>query len=567
MDSRYSHCIVLDFEATCDESKAFSPSEIIEFPLVVLSTDTLETVQEFHSYIKPTRNPTLTPFCTNLTGILQKTVDSAQPFEQVWENVLQFLTDLSTTTTSYNPLVITCGDWDLKSMLPLQLSLCGIKSVPAEFSQWCNIKHIYERAYGGKAMGMDNMLSKLNLPLVGRHHSGIDDARNIASIVKKVIRDGHVVDVTFKPRGVGKDAAAVKNGIFNSVSTPSSSSGMASTGRSWSSVASTNVTATSSETQSTSVSTSQPSASKPPSKQPNNNTPKKQPRKKEPAPEPPSYGSVVDIGANLTHKSLKSMIPDTLYRAAAVGVSHIILTGTSVKGSREAAALVRQWKGTKGVPDLSCTVGVHPHDAGRAVEEGEYVTELRRIVEENRDIVVAIGECGLDYDRMFSTVGDQDTLFKYQLELAQDFDLPLFLHTRSAHTRFENMLKEHAPRPARGVVHCYTDEHVDRMHEYVGLGLHIGFTGWICDSRPGRGDNMEDVVKAVPSDRYLVETDAPFLLPRNKPGKNSGTCEPHDIVWVVERLAEWRGTTPEGVAAETTANAEALFRFNKHSSS
>ena len=92
-------------------------------------------------------------------------------------------------------------------------------------------------------------------------------------------------------------------------------------------------------------------------------------------------------------------------------------------------------------------------------------------------MVVAVGECGLDFDRMFSTELEQETLFVHQLKLAQEFDLPLFLHTRGAHSRFLHLLEtEYTQRPCRGVVHCYTDEDVNRMRSYIDLGLNIGFT-------------------------------------------------------------------------------------------
>jgi TatD DNase family protein len=160
---------------------------------------------------------------------------------------------------------------------------------------------------------------------------------------------------------------------------------------------------------------------------------------------------------------------------------------------------------------------------------------------------------------MYSTVSDQEAAFKFQLELATEFSLPLFLHCRGASTRFLNILSTtFMGQPVRGVVHCYTEEDLPLLREYVGLGLYVGFMGWICDPRRGLG--MEGVVRAVPSDRYMVETDAPFLAPRNRPGASgSRTCEPQDVVWVVKRIAEWRGQEPEIIAKDSTENARRLF--------
>jgi len=172
-------------------------SEIIEFPLVVLDAKTLRVVSEFHSYIRPVHNPTLTAFCTQLTGIEQSTVDAAEPFDRVWPKVLQFVEKVTAAeeqdqdgAKALKLGVLTCGDWDLKTMLPAQLKLSGLGSVPAAFSEWINVKKSFNKHYGGFSRGMSEMLEKLHLALQGRHHSGIDDARNIARIARKLLLDG-----------------------------------------------------------------------------------------------------------------------------------------------------------------------------------------------------------------------------------------------------------------------------------------------------------------------------------------------------------------------------------------
>ncbi|TPX39195.1 hypothetical protein SeMB42_g06416 [Synchytrium endobioticum] len=523
MEGDITHLLVICLEATCDSGQVPDCStfarEIVEFALLVVEAGTLETVREFHKYVRPVQHTRLKEFSISLTGIQQETVDAAQPFPQVWEQVSAFLQELRTIINPYNPLVVTCGDWDLRTMYINQIAMSRITTLVPEFQRWCNIEYLFERAYHVKTLGLADVLRRLSLPLVGRPHSAIDNARNVAAIVRTIKRDGHRIQVT---------------GSLNE----------------------TNDGPSQSPPNSATTGSSQPST--PRHKQ--QNPPKSQLKKKE-GPPPPNYGEVIDIGCNLTNKAFHKLLPDTLYRAFNTGVSHIILTGTSVKASRDAIEMVRKWKGSEGIPTLACTVGVHPHDSGRAIQDGGCVAELRDLIQENRDIVVAVGECGLDFDRMFSTVEEQETLFIHQLKLAQEFTLPLFLHTRGAHSRFLQLLAtEYTQRPCRGVVHCYTDEDVDRMKSYVELGLYIGFTGWICDLRPGRGGNMQEIVKRVPSDRYMVETDAPFLMPRNKPGRNgSGTCEPHDIVYVVERVAEWRNMDPHQIARESTTNAKTLF--------
>ncbi|KAJ3046175.1 tRNA 2'-phosphotransferase 1 [Rhizophlyctis rosea] len=207
----FDYLLVLDFEATCDENNPTFPNEIIEFPIVVLSTRTLSTTTEFRTHIRPTINPTLTQFCTSLTGITQDVVDAADPFDIAFPRVVAFLKNLQGKEPDAKFAFVTCGDWDLKTMLPLQLNHSNIlaSSVSPLFSKWINIKiPCFDYLAGldgvisnkkkkkGTRLGMAGMLEKLGLPLVGRHHCGIDDARNIAAIAKALVEKGVILDIT-----------------------------------------------------------------------------------------------------------------------------------------------------------------------------------------------------------------------------------------------------------------------------------------------------------------------------------------------------------------------------------
>jgi ERI1 exoribonuclease 3 len=180
---------VLDFEATCWEEKTKNPYEIIEFPSVLLrfgETGMLERVAEFQAYVKPVINPTLSAFCTQLTGITQSQVDVGVDLATALKNHQKWLAE---HVGSGEVMIYTCGLWDLKTCAPADFAAKGIVA-PAIYKRFVNVKFAFEAFYGKKSFGMENMLTYLKIPLAGRHHSGLDDCRNIASIVEKMVTDG-----------------------------------------------------------------------------------------------------------------------------------------------------------------------------------------------------------------------------------------------------------------------------------------------------------------------------------------------------------------------------------------
>jgi TatD DNase family protein len=259
---------------------------------------------------------------------------------------------------------------------------------------------------------------------------------------------------------------------------------------------------------------------------------------------------LVDIGVNLVHARFKADRGAVLERAAAAGVEALIITGTSVWASRAALELARTRPGF-----LYSTAGVHPHDARHS---GEQTLDELRSLAASRE-VVAIGECGLDFNRDFSPRPAQERCFEAQAALACELGLPLFLHERDAHERFVQILGGLGPLPASGVVHCFTGSAAE-LEAYLELGLHIGITGWICDER--RGGHLRGLLRRIPLERLMLETDAPFLTPRDlRPWPRGGRNEPAFLPHVLQAAADALGMPAEAVARATTETAKRFFRL------
>ena len=261
----------------------------------------------------------------------------------------------------------------------------------------------------------------------------------------------------------------------------------------------------------------------------------------------------IDIGINLTNKQFAGEYDEVIDRAISVGVEQILLTGTSVRSSKEALALAKEY------PEmLFATAGIHPHDA--KTMNAESIKILAALLKEKK--VVAVGECGLDFDRDFSPRPVQESCFHAQLSLAEEVQKPLFLHERAAFDRFIAILKEHSSLP-EGVVHCFTGQ-LREAKTYLEMGYYIGFTGAITDMR--RFAALEEVVHYVPLDRMLIETDAPFIMPKNVPTRQLSyhqqrRNEPAFLPYVAQTIAHYKGVPLKAVADKTRENAEALFKL------
>jgi len=257
--------------------------------------------------------------------------------------------------------------------------------------------------------------------------------------------------------------------------------------------------------------------------------------------------SLVDTGANLTHPAFHGDLPEVLARAHAAGVAAIVVTGTSVAESMHAL------KTAKDHPNLlHATAGVHPHHASEC--DASTIPALRVLAQQPQ--VVAIGECGLDFNRNYSPHPDQEKWFAAQVELACELRKPLFLHSRDAKEKFIEVLNRYKSLPP-AVAHCFTGDKAE-LHACLDLGLYIGITGWICDER--RGAHLLQLVRDVPADRLMLETDSPYLTPRDmRPQPKARRNEPSFLPHILRAVARATGKTVEVLAGETTRNARAFF--------
>lgn len=256
---------------------------------------------------------------------------------------------------------------------------------------------------------------------------------------------------------------------------------------------------------------------------------------------------LIDIGLNLAHDSFDQDRVEVLARARAAGVQRAVITGTTVTTSARALELAESDAG------LFATAGIHPHHASELDSHSR--DALRALLAHER--VVAVGECGLDFFRDFSPRQAQHDAFEAQLALAAETQLPVFLHQRDAHEPFLEQLEAVRDRLVGGVAHCFTGGPAE-ARSYLELDLYIGVTGWICDER--RGDALRAAVPHIPLDRLLLETDAPYLLPRDlSPKPQNRRNEPAYLTHIAARVAQAMGRPLDEVAAATTANAVRVF--------
>ena len=250
-----------------------------------------------------------------------------------------------------------------------------------------------------------------------------------------------------------------------------------------------------------------------------------------------------DIGLNLFCKQFPE--PEKVIEEAQDNGVCCILTGTDPKENQKIDRFVK-------THDAYGTAGIHPHNADRAKQEDFNLIE--QMITTNKKIV-AVGECGLDYDRMFSTKENQIRCLEKHIVLAEKLGKPLFLHERSAADDFVKRFKKHPDICAKSVVHCFTGDK-KTLDQYLSMGFFIGITGWICDDR--RAKELREAVSIIPLERILVETDAPYLTPKNVQGLDR-TNVPQNIVYVVKELAKYMKVSEEVLIENAKKNAERVF--------
>ncbi len=260
---------------------------------------------------------------------------------------------------------------------------------------------------------------------------------------------------------------------------------------------------------------------------------------------------LIDIGVNLTNPSFDEKHQAVLDRAYAAGVQQLVLTGTSIEGSEQALALCEKLDDSG--QRLFSTAGIHPHSASEW--NGDSAQRLRALLSESR--VRAVGECGLDFNRDFSPRPQQEKVLEEHLALAVELKLPVFLHERDANQRLLEILKDYRDHLTAAVVHCFTGEQA-ALFSYLDIDLYIGITGWICDER--RGTHLHPLVREIPRDRLMLESDAPYLLPRTlRPKPKNGRNEPAYLPEVLREVALHRNESMEDLARNSTACARRFF--------
>ena len=259
---------------------------------------------------------------------------------------------------------------------------------------------------------------------------------------------------------------------------------------------------------------------------------------------------MIDVGANLLNGQFRNDLGEVLERAWAAGLSHIVVTATTLEDAQRAVDLCARHQ------HLSCTAGVHPHTA-KDVGEG-WRAHLRELAE--HPAVRAIGETGLDFNRNFSPPPVQRAVFEEQVALAAELDMPLFVHDRDTDGAVFEALADYRGSPDQVLIHCFTGSAAD-LERYLEAGYIIGITGWLCDA--SRGAQLRRLAPRIPLERLVIETDAPFLFPQGAapPSGRRRRNEPCLLPFIAERLADLHGVPVDEVTRQTSANARRLFKL------
>ena len=260
---------------------------------------------------------------------------------------------------------------------------------------------------------------------------------------------------------------------------------------------------------------------------------------------------LADIGINLTNSRFDNDRDEVIKRSIQANVTKLLITGTCEKSSEQALEVCQQFPHI-----LSSTVGVHPHDADNVSEQ--YLDKLRDLAKS--PFAKAIGECGLDFNRNFSTPDNQQRVFQAQVKLAAELAKPLFLHQRDAFEPWLNILVPYIDKVPAMVTHCFTGNK-EQLVKCLDLGMYVGITGWLCDKK--RGQNLRDIVKYIPLDRLMVETDGPYLTPQNiKPKPKSSRNEPAYLPFIIDMLEQCTGHSKQALIDNSYQNSKKVFQLH-----
>lgn len=254
-----------------------------------------------------------------------------------------------------------------------------------------------------------------------------------------------------------------------------------------------------------------------------------------------------DAGVNLFSDRFNSDRADVVQQARDVNVIEMLLISSDLAESQLNTHYCSN------LPSLYCTAGVHPHQAA-GVSAG-WIAQLEDLVRAPH--VVAVGECGLDFNRNFSTPEQQIEVFESQLAVATRLKKPVYLHERDAFVTQISLIKNNPG--LSGIAHCFTGNSTE-LKAYLDLGLYIGITGWLCDAK--RGQSLMDAVRYLPLDRLILETDAPFLLPKTiTPKPKSSRNEPAYLPGIAAQFAQLTGHSLDDIALHSRRNSLTLFQI------
>ena len=260
-----------------------------------------------------------------------------------------------------------------------------------------------------------------------------------------------------------------------------------------------------------------------------------------------STSGLIDIGANLTHPQLYDQLNRVVENILSSETEAVIITSSNIEDTAIALEIINKY------PEIFyTTTGYHPHNAKDFT--GEHISKINNYCKNEK--VIAIGECGLDYYREYSSIEQQIFCFENHLIMAKDNDMPIFLHERQAHRDFTDMLKKYKDYIDKAVVHCFTGQKKE-LEAYLDLDCYIGITGWI--SALDRGKHLHDLVKYIPKDKLMIETDSPYLMPKNLPFKHDGINQPSYLNYVAETIAECLNKDINYIRDIVTENTKNFF--------
>ncbi|MBN1521470.1 MAG: YchF/TatD family DNA exonuclease [Candidatus Aureabacteria bacterium] len=255
-----------------------------------------------------------------------------------------------------------------------------------------------------------------------------------------------------------------------------------------------------------------------------------------------------DSHCHLAFEEFESDIDDVLKRASEKNI-RIITSGDSPEGSRKVISLVKEKRKTH--PHLYATAGFHPY--GADLFSPSLIDDYSKMLKD--DVVVGLGEVGLDYYRKNAAPENQRSAFRRFLELSVREDVPLVIHNRNSEEDLIRILEESGRQAFRGVIHCFSSGNRDHARAFLKKGFMISFAGQVTFTK---ADNVRDAVLSIPLNSLLIETDAPYLAPQEKRGKRN---EPSYVVYTAEKIAKLRGFFKEDIGRITHLNALKLFRI------